>query len=68
MSSLPPKSAPQLQRPVAGVAEVRYSLPALLRELELERAMGSFAKAKLDQQEIGKLFLAKGPRRGKAKA
>jgi hypothetical protein len=49
------------------VAEVRYSLPQMLEELKAERAAGSFAMEKLDQNEIGKLFKAKAPRRAKSK-
>lgn len=56
----PPPAAPQ-------IAEVRYPLPDLLRELTLERATGTFAMEKLDQTEIGKLFKAKGQRRAKLK-
>lgn len=49
------------------VAEVRYSLPDLLEELKAERTTGSFSMEKLDQNEIGKLFKAKAPRRVKPK-
>lgn len=49
------------------VSEVRYSLPELLEELKLERTGGTFAMEKLDQNEIGKLFKAKAPRRAKPK-
>ena len=35
---------------------VRYSLPALLREVQLERRAAAFAMEKLDQVEIAKLF------------
>lgn len=54
-------------RPASAIAEVRYSLPDLLRELKGERASSVFAMEKLDQNEIGKLFKAKGPRRVKSK-
>jgi hypothetical protein len=54
-------------KPHFGVTEVRYSLPALLEELKAERTSGSFAMEKLDQNEIGKLFKAKAPRRVKPK-
>lgn len=48
--------------------EVRYSLPMMLRDLELERASGSFAMEKLAQNEIGKLFKPQvAPRRVKPK-
>ncbi len=49
------------------VAEVKYSLPQMLQELRAERSAGSFALEKLDQNEIGKLFKAKAPRRVKPK-
>ncbi len=45
------------------VSEVRYPLPQLLRELEIERAAASFSMEKLDQAEIGKLFKARTPSR-----
>lgn len=54
-SSLPPA------RTLTPLAEVRYSLPQLLKELEIERASDSFAMAKLDQAEIGKLFKNRTP-------
>lgn len=47
------------------VTEVKYSLPALLAELTLERSTGSFAMEKLDQAEIGRLFEKPRKRRGK---
>ncbi|MES2692129.1 MAG: hypothetical protein V4773_01565 [Verrucomicrobiota bacterium] len=46
------------------IAEVRYDLRQMLEELKAERAASTFAMEKLDQAEIGKLFKAKGPRRG----
>ena len=52
--------------PAGGLAEVRYPLPQMLEELRLERHASTFAMEKLDQNEIGKLFKAKGPRRGKS--
>ena len=51
--------------PAIVIAEVRYSLPQMLHELKAERAAGSFAMEKLDQNEIGKLFKAKPTRRVK---
>jgi hypothetical protein len=50
------------------VTEVRYSLPDLLAELRAERNTGGFSMEKLDQNEIGKLFKAKVPRRVKPKS
>jgi hypothetical protein len=54
-------------RPLSRISEVRYSLPELLEELKAERATGTFAMEKLDQNEIGKLFKAKATRRVKPK-
>lgn len=48
------------------IAEVRYSLPAMLAELKLERSTGSFAMEKLSQSEIGKLFQPQKKRRVKS--
>jgi len=42
--------------PTPGIAEVRYSLPALLKEVQVERTASAFAIEKLDQVEITKLF------------
>lgn len=47
------------------LSEIRYSLPTLLAELELERTAGSFAMEKLHQTEIGKLFQGRKKRRVK---
>jgi hypothetical protein len=52
----------------AMLAEVRYSLPEMLAELEAERGSASFAMEKLDQAEIGKLFKSKKPSRVKPKS
>ena len=38
------------------VQEVRYSLPQLLKELEIERTSSVFSKEILDQTEISKIF------------
>jgi hypothetical protein len=59
---------PEPSAPPTGVAaEVKYSLPAMLRELTADRATATFAMEKLDQAEIGKLFKAKPRRRVKPK-
>lgn len=50
----------------SSIAEVRYSLPELLRELNAERGSAAFAMEKLDQTEIAKIFKSKGARRGKS--
>lgn len=65
--------APQTPPPVVAVkpamlAEVRYSLPEMLAELDAERGSASFAMEKLDQNEIGKLFKIKKPVRVKPKS
>ena len=38
------------------IQEVRYSLPMMLRELQLERTHSFLAKEIIDQIEISKLF------------
>lgn len=45
------------------INEVRYSLPALLAEIRIERATSTMAMDKLDQREITKLFKARNARR-----
>ena len=60
----PDRAAP----PSALIGEVRYSLPQLLKELEIERAADFFAMEKLDQVEITKMFKAQtAARRAKSK-
>ncbi len=51
-------SAPTNEPAADGLAlrEVRYSLPQLLRELQLERTGSLFAKEILDQMEISQIF------------
>jgi hypothetical protein len=49
--------------PLPAIAEVRYSLPEMLKELDTERVAGAFAMEKLGQAEIGKLFKARKPTR-----
>ena len=51
--TLPPDSEPD---PTAAFVEVRYSLPALLREVKRDRASSAFAMEKLDQPAITALF------------
>jgi hypothetical protein len=51
--------------PASGIVEVRYSLPDLLTELQLERTTGAFSQEKLHQVEIGKLFQNRKKTRGK---
>ena len=62
-----PEQAPGA--PKKGVlAEVKYSLPEMLAEIDAEKGSTSFANEKLDQSEIGKLFKAKKPARVKPKS
>jgi len=56
-------SRPLAPTPPIMIGEVRYSLPQILQEIELERAAASFAMEKLDQNEIGKLFKTRTPPR-----
>jgi hypothetical protein len=62
-----PENAPAAPKS-AMLAEVRYSLPEMLAELEAERGSASFAMEKLDQAEIGKLFKSKKAARVKPKS
>lgn len=72
--TLPPFSGGQPEKPptlpssdLAYSHAVRYPLPVLLAELQLERRTGAFAHDKLDQTEIKKLFQpARRRKRGKA--
>ena len=59
MSAAPSQPAPG----DAGLIGVRYSLPQLLREVQLERNAPAFAMEKLEQVEIAKLFQKNRPRR-----
>lgn len=45
------------------LAVVRYSLPELIAEVQLERRAPAFSGEKLDQVEIAKLFPKSRPRR-----
>lgn len=53
--------------PGARASEVRYSLPELLREVEVERRESSFAMETLDQTEIAKLFATRRRRHARDK-
>jgi hypothetical protein len=63
----PPAAAPAVEVPegVFEIQEVRYSLPVMLRELQLERTQSYFAKEIIDQVEISKIFAQ--ARRARAK-
>jgi len=41
------------------IQEVKYSLRALLEEVEQERGSSQFSRQAVDQEEIGKIFTAK---------
>jgi hypothetical protein len=64
----PPPAAPANAPKSTMLAEVRYSLPEMLAEIDAERGSASFAMEKLDQTEIGKLFKSKKPVRVKPKS
>lgn len=68
MSKHPPASSAPDPAPLVApvINEVRYSLPDLLAELQLERTTGAFSQEKLHQVEIGKLFQNRKKRRAKA--
>lgn len=70
MSTRPgtPAAIPPPSVEIPNLREVRYSLPELLSELQLERTTGTFSQEKLHQVEIGKLFQNRKKRRGKTNA
>lgn len=55
MAKNPPLPPPDSAAPPV-VGEVRYSLPELLREIEVERRESSFAMETIEQVEIQKMF------------
>jgi hypothetical protein len=55
--SRPPAPAPKIR-------EVRYSLPEMLGEIELERSESSIGMETLDQGEIRQLFAKRRQRHG----
>jgi uncharacterized protein (DUF1684 family) len=50
--------------PLPRLGEVRFSLPELLHELQVERTSGSFSQEKLHQAEISQLFKNRNKHRG----
>lgn len=57
---MPERPPDKISMPVVSVIrEVRYSLPEMLREIEIERRESSFAMETLDQVEIQKLFASR---------
>jgi len=52
-ANIPPEPATDSLSPFA---EVRYNLPALLREVGQDRSSAAFAMEKLDQATITRLF------------
>jgi hypothetical protein len=55
MAKNPPEPPPDPVAPPV-VGEVRYSLPELLQEIEVERRDSSFAMETIEQVEIQKMF------------
>ena len=55
MPPVDPESSPDLD-PGMAVREVRYPLPPLLQELQLEPTGSLFTKEILDQMEIAQIF------------
>jgi hypothetical protein len=53
---MPTEPPPTADDPSLALREVRYSLPQLLRELQLERTGSVFAREILDQKEIAQIF------------
>lgn len=47
--------------------EVRYPLPRLLEELQLERSTSNFAKEILDQMVITQMFRSRSPRHARGR-
>ncbi len=62
-----PDDKPASPPPILAAVVVRYSLPAMLAELKLERTAGGFAQEKIAQAEINKLFSSPTRRRAKPK-
>jgi len=61
METTPNSDTPVVDSPMTDpldfeIQEVRYSLPQMMRELQLERTLSHFAKEIIDQVEISKLF------------
>ncbi len=64
---MPERASPPAPAPTPPIREVRYSLPEMLQEIELERRESSFAMESLDQAEIGKLFANRRRRNARTK-
>jgi len=62
-----PPALPDVPEGVFEIKEVRYSLPVMLRELQLERTQSYFAKEIIDQVEISKIFAQARKERAKRK-
>ncbi|BET67040.1 hypothetical protein ASA1KI_19580 [Opitutales bacterium ASA1] len=58
---------PQTDLGEFAVQEVKYHLPTMLRELQIERSQSHFSKEILDQIEITKLFMQARKARARAK-
>jgi hypothetical protein len=53
---MPPEPPPSAADPSLSLREVRYPLPQLIRELQLERTGSVFSREILDQMEIAQIF------------
>jgi hypothetical protein len=59
VNAVPDRDPDPAPPPAPLISEVRYSLPEMLREIELERRESSFAMESLDQLEIRKMFASR---------
>ena len=59
--------AEEMEKVSFEIQEVRYSLPMMLRELQIERTQSYFAKEIIDQVEINKIFAQARKTRAKRK-
>ncbi len=64
---MPERPSVPAPAPAPAAREVRYSLPDMLSEIELERRESSFAMESLDQVESGKLFATRRRRHARTK-
>lgn len=61
-----PESTPPLSA-VPQISEIRYPLPDMLREIELDRKESALGRDTLDQVEIKKLFANRRQHHGRGK-
>jgi hypothetical protein len=53
------------EQPASLFAEVRYSLPELLRDVKIDRSSSMFSMEKLDQETISRLYEQQNANRAK---